>query len=198
VFASPSHPFLSSAPPHEHTQGALTGAAACGDAAALSPSAVFFLLPAASLRLLGAGAATHASLAGAAIRAWRSHGRHRARQRSSRVDVCLLLVAASLYHMHHRLSRIALVYLRLFGAAAAIYIFRPPFNKIRSGPMAVSDWLSCSRGEGWQAIQCGWVYSESTMIRTRQLRKIRTLRKNERLSRAQQKGFRGRRRKPRI
>jgi hypothetical protein len=39
VAASPSHPFLSSAPPHEYTQGASTGATTCGDAAAASPPA---------------------------------------------------------------------------------------------------------------------------------------------------------------
>jgi hypothetical protein len=36
--ASPPDPFLSSAPPHEYARGAPTGATACGNAAAASPS----------------------------------------------------------------------------------------------------------------------------------------------------------------
>ena len=72
--------------------------------------AVLFLLPvAAFLRFLGAAEAINASLAVTAIRAWRSHGRHRVRQRSSRIDVLFLLAVASLYHVRHRSSRVAVV-----------------------------------------------------------------------------------------
>jgi hypothetical protein len=67
--------------------------------------AVLFLLAVASLRLLGTAAAISASLAAAATRAWRSHGRHGVRQRSSRLDVLFILAVASL---------------RLLGAAAAV------------------------------------------------------------------------------
>jgi hypothetical protein len=40
------------------------------------------------------------------IRAWRSHGRRRVRQRSSRVDVLFLFAVAFLYRVRHRSSRI--------------------------------------------------------------------------------------------
>jgi hypothetical protein len=85
--------------------------------------AVLFLLPAASLRHFGAAAAIRASLAAAAMRAWRSHGRHRVRQRSSRVDVIFLLAVASLQCLRHRSSRVAVASLRLLSAAALIYFF---------------------------------------------------------------------------
>jgi hypothetical protein len=65
---------------------------------------VLFLLPVASIRLLGAAAAIHASLAAAAIHAWRFYGRHRLRQRSSRDDALFPLAVASLHRVCHTVA----------------------------------------------------------------------------------------------
>jgi hypothetical protein len=97
------------------------GATAYGNAAAASPFFSFF--PSPPLRLLGAAAAIHGSLAAEAIRAWLSHGRHRVRQHSSYVDVLFILAAASLYRVRHRSSHIAVASLLLLGAAEAVYLF---------------------------------------------------------------------------
>jgi hypothetical protein len=91
------------------------------------------------------------------MHAWRSHARHRVRQRSSRVYVLFLLAVASLHRVRHRSSSVVVASRRLLSAAAAIYNFRDIVlffvfstycTKIRSGPVAISDWLSCSRGGG--------------------------------------------------
>ena len=153
VAASPSHLFLSSAPPHEYTQGAFTDATSCGDAAAASPS---FSSSFASLRLLGAAAAISTSLAAAAIHAWRSHGRHRVRQRSSRVGALFLLAIAFLHRVRLRISCATAASLRLLGAAADIFIFAVScffrdyylLYPIRSKPTAVPGRLGCSREKG--------------------------------------------------
>jgi hypothetical protein len=63
-------------------------------------------------------------LAAAAIQAKRSDWRHRVWQRSSGVDVLLLLAVASSYRLRHRISRAAVTSRRLLGAAAAIYFSR--------------------------------------------------------------------------
>jgi hypothetical protein len=55
------------------------------------------------------------------MNAWRSRGRHRVRQRSSRVDILFLLAVASLYRLRHRSSRVAVASRRLLRAAAAIH-----------------------------------------------------------------------------
>jgi hypothetical protein len=111
--------------------------------------AVLFILPIAFLRLLGAAAAIRASLAATAKYAWRSHGRNRVRQRSSRVDALFLLAVASLHRVRSRSSRVAVASLRLFGAAAAFSLCFLPPAEIRSGPMAVPDRLSSSREKGY-------------------------------------------------
>jgi hypothetical protein len=86
--------------------------------------AALFFIPVASLRILGAAVAIRASLAAAAIHAWRFHGRHRVRQRSSRFDVLFLLAVASLHRVRHRSSRVAVASRKLLGAAAAINLSR--------------------------------------------------------------------------
>jgi hypothetical protein len=93
--------------------------------------AILFLLPAASLRVLGAATAIHASLAAAAIRACHSHGRHRVWQRSSRIAVLFLLTVASLRRVRHSSSRVAVASL---GSSA------PPQKRIF---FAVSFFFSC-------------------------------------------------------
>jgi hypothetical protein len=158
--ASPSHPFLSSAPPHEYTLGTPTGATACGNAAAASPSFSSSLSPppldswAPPQQYFSsdiAHAAKRASLAAVAIHDCRSHGRRLGRKRRSRVYVPFLLAVASLHRVRHRSSRVAVASLRLLEAAAAITFPRCfaffDFTKIRSGPKAVSDGLSCSKGD---------------------------------------------------
>jgi hypothetical protein len=116
--------------------------------------AVFLLLPVASLGILGAAVAIHASLAAAAIHAWRSRGRHRVRQRSSRFVVLFLLavaftastaVAAALPTPPVDSSALPQQY--IFLPFLFFSVFSTYFTKIQSGPIAVSDWLSCSRGE---------------------------------------------------
>jgi hypothetical protein len=69
----------------------------------------------------GKGILGRARSFGIIIRAWRSHGCRRVRQRSSRVDVLFLLAAASLHRARHRSSRVAVASLRLLCAAAAFF-----------------------------------------------------------------------------
>ena len=162
--------YMLRSPPQEYALGSPTGAAACGNAAAAStssssspspPFTVFATVSAASpssplgssappqQNILSAvsSAAIHTSLAVAAIHAWRSHGRHRVRQRNSRVDVLFHLAVASCYRVRNRNSRDAAASLRLLGATAATQFFCGfvfpssflPTAEIRSGPMGVPD-----------------------------------------------------------
>jgi hypothetical protein len=55
---------------------------------------------------------------------WRFNGRRRVRQRSSRVDVLILLAVANFHRVRHRSNRVAVASLKLLGAAAAIYFSR--------------------------------------------------------------------------
>jgi hypothetical protein len=116
--------------------------------------AFFFLFPVASLRLLGAAAAIHASLAAAAKYAWRCHGRQRVRQRSSRVGVlfsslshtftaCATVIAAP---PSPPVDSSAPPKQFFFCGLVFSSCFLPA--EVRSGPMAVPDRLSCFRGEG--------------------------------------------------
>jgi hypothetical protein len=110
--ASSSHPFLSSAPPHEYTQSAFTGATACGNAAAASP--LFSFSP--SPPPLGSSALPQHYML-------RSPPQEYAlgRQCSSRVDSIFPFAGASFHRVRDRNSRVAVASLRLLGAAFSTY-----------------------------------------------------------------------------
>jgi hypothetical protein len=67
------------------------------------------------------------------------------RQRSSRVGVLFILAVASLHRVRQRSSRVAVAVIYIFRGFVFCSCLLP--TEIRSGPVAVPDRPSCSRGE---------------------------------------------------
>jgi hypothetical protein len=94
--------------------------------------AVNFIHPAASFKFLGTAAAIHvslaaairASLAAAAIKAWRSHGRHRVRYNAAAGSTPPLPRRYLLYSVRHRGFRVTDALFRLIYATAVIRFLR--------------------------------------------------------------------------